>query len=122
MPGTTGGFWNRSSVCVIWGTPSSSWSTTARQSKRPTILWISAPVRAYWGAASWRPPGSGKSSLIAETLYPALAARLHGSLEKPGAFRKIDGLDYFDKVIDITQDPIGRTPRSNPATRSEERR
>jgi excinuclease ABC subunit A len=60
--------------------------------------------------------GSGKSSLIAETLYPALAARLHGTLEKPGAFRKIEGLDHFDKVIDITQDPIGRTPRSNPAT------
>ncbi len=60
--------------------------------------------------------GSGKSSLIAETLYPALAARLHGALEKPGAFRRIEGLDQFDKVIDITQDPIGRTPRSNPAT------
>jgi excinuclease ABC subunit A len=60
--------------------------------------------------------GSGKSSLIAETLYPALAARLHGSLEKPGAFRRVDGLDHFDKVINITQDPIGRTPRSNPAT------
>ncbi|MBN1438304.1 MAG: excinuclease ABC subunit UvrA [Anaerolineales bacterium] len=60
--------------------------------------------------------GSGKSSLIAETLYPALAARLHGALQKPGAFRKIVGLDQFDKVIDITQDPIGRTPRSNPAT------
>ncbi len=60
--------------------------------------------------------GSGKSSLIAETLYPALAARLHGSMEKPGAFHKIEGLDYFDKVINITQDPIGRTPRSNPAT------
>jgi excinuclease ABC subunit A len=60
--------------------------------------------------------GSGKSSLIAETLYPALAARLHGALDKPGTFRKIEGLDHFDKVIDITQDPIGRTPRSNPAT------
>lgn len=60
--------------------------------------------------------GSGKSSLIAETLYPALAARLHGALGKPGAFRRIEGLDQFDKVIDITQDPIGRTPRSNPAT------
>jgi excinuclease ABC subunit A len=60
--------------------------------------------------------GSGKSSLIAETLFPALAARLHGSLKKPGAFRAIEGLDYFDKVINITQDPIGRTPRSNPAT------
>jgi excinuclease ABC subunit A len=60
--------------------------------------------------------GSGKSSLIAETLYPALAARLHGSMQKPGAFRRIDGLQQFDKVINITQDPIGRTPRSNPAT------
>jgi excinuclease ABC subunit A len=60
--------------------------------------------------------GSGKSSLIAETLFPALAARLHGSMLKPGAFRKIDGLHQFDKVINITQDPIGRTPRSNPAT------
>jgi excinuclease ABC subunit A len=60
--------------------------------------------------------GSGKSSLIAETLYPALAARLHGALERPGAFRKIEGLQHFDKVINITQDPIGRTPRSNPAT------
>jgi excinuclease ABC subunit A len=60
--------------------------------------------------------GSGKSSLIAETLYPALAAKLYGALEKPGAFRKIEGLENFDKVINITQDPIGRTPRSNPAT------
>jgi excinuclease ABC subunit A len=60
--------------------------------------------------------GSGKSSLIAETLYPAMAAKLYGSLGKPGAFRKISGLQYYDKVINITQDPIGRTPRSNPAT------
>jgi excinuclease ABC subunit A len=60
--------------------------------------------------------GSGKSSLIAETLYPAMAAKLHGTLVKPGAFRKITGLQYYDKVINITQDPIGRTPRSNPAT------
>jgi excinuclease ABC subunit A len=60
--------------------------------------------------------GSGKSSLIAETLYPAMAAKLHGALTKPGAFRKITGLQYYDKVINITQDPIGRTPRSNPAT------
>ncbi|HLC34957.1 MAG TPA: excinuclease ABC subunit UvrA [Anaerolineales bacterium] len=60
--------------------------------------------------------GSGKSSLIAETLYPALAARLHGAIDRPGPFRRIEGLDFFDKVVNITQDPIGRTPRSNPAT------
>jgi excinuclease ABC subunit A len=60
--------------------------------------------------------GSGKSSLIAETLYPALAARLHGAMDRPGPFRRIEGLDFFDKVVNITQDPIGRTPRSNPAT------
>jgi excinuclease ABC subunit A len=45
-----------------------------------------------------------------------MAAKLHGTLVKPGAFRKITGLQYYDKVINITQDPIGRTPRSNPAT------
>jgi len=60
--------------------------------------------------------GSGKSSLIAETLYPALAARLHGSNLRPGAFRRIEGLQHFNKAVNITQDPIGRTPRSNPAT------
>jgi excinuclease ABC subunit A len=60
--------------------------------------------------------GSGKSSLIAETLFPAMKARLHGSTASPGAFRKMEGLQHFDKVVNITQDPIGRTPRSNPAT------
>jgi len=60
--------------------------------------------------------GSGKSSLIAETLYPALAARLHGAEGTPGDHDEIQGLDHLDKVINITQDPIGRTPRSNPAT------
>ncbi|MBN1264494.1 MAG: excinuclease ABC subunit UvrA [Anaerolineales bacterium] len=60
--------------------------------------------------------GSGKSSLISETLYPALAARLHNSQSRPGPFRSIHGIENLDKVISITQDPIGRTPRSNPAT------
>ena len=60
--------------------------------------------------------GSGKSSLIAETLYPALAQRLHRARLKPGPFRAIRGLEYVDKVIQIDQQPIGRTPRSNPAT------
>lgn len=60
--------------------------------------------------------GSGKSSLITETLYPALARILHRAQERPGHFERLDGLDAIDKVIHITQDPIGRTPRSNPAT------
>ncbi|MGB9755095.1 excinuclease ABC subunit UvrA [Roseiflexus castenholzii] len=60
--------------------------------------------------------GSGKSSLITETLYPALANRLHRAQLKPGPFRALRGLEHLDKVIDIDQQPIGRTPRSNPAT------
>ncbi|MEM7115615.1 MAG: excinuclease ABC subunit UvrA [Chloroflexota bacterium] len=60
--------------------------------------------------------GSGKSSLVAETLYPALAQSLHGAQKQPGPHRKLKGVDELDKVINITQDPIGRTPRSNPAT------
>jgi excinuclease ABC subunit A len=60
--------------------------------------------------------GSGKSSLITETLYPALANRLNNAQLKPGPFRALSGLDLLDKVIDIDQQPIGRTPRSNPAT------
>ncbi|MGD1993310.1 MAG: excinuclease ABC subunit UvrA, partial [Anaerolineae bacterium] len=60
--------------------------------------------------------GSGKSSLVAQTLHPALAAALHNATEKPGDHERIEGLEHVDKVISITQDPIGRTPRSNPAT------
>ncbi|WP_322488846.1 excinuclease ABC subunit UvrA [Chloroflexus sp.] len=60
--------------------------------------------------------GSGKSSLITETLYPALANRLNRAQLKPGPFRVLHGLDRLDKVINIDQQPIGRTPRSNPAT------
>ncbi len=60
--------------------------------------------------------GSGKSSLITETLYPALAQQLHRAHAKPGPFRALRGLEQIDKVIEIDQQPIGRTPRSNPAT------
>ncbi|MCK5826003.1 MAG: excinuclease ABC subunit UvrA, partial [Desulfuromusa sp.] len=60
--------------------------------------------------------GSGKSSLIIETLYKALAQKLHRAREKSGAVKEIRGLELLDKVIDIDQSPIGRTPRSNPAT------
>ena len=60
--------------------------------------------------------GSGKSTLIDETLKPALMNRFFGSKEKPGKFKKLTGMEHFDKVIEIDQSPIGRTPRSNPAT------
>ena len=60
--------------------------------------------------------GLGKSSLVAETLHPALASALNGAQTRPGAYERMEGLEQLDKVIDITQDPIGRTPRSNPAT------
>ena len=60
--------------------------------------------------------GSGKSSLITETLYPALANQLNRAQLKLGRFEALEGLEHLDKVIDIDQQPIGRTPRSNPAT------
>ncbi len=60
--------------------------------------------------------GSGKSTLIIDTLYQALARRLNGARAQAGAHERIDGLEFLDKVIDIDQSPIGRTPRSNPAT------
>ena len=60
--------------------------------------------------------GSGKSTLIDETLKRALMEHFYGAKEKPGKYRKLTGLEHFDKVIEIDQSPIGRTPRSNPAT------
>jgi excinuclease ABC subunit A len=60
--------------------------------------------------------GSGKSTLVTDTLYRALAANLHGATAPPGRFQRISGLEHIDKVIDVNQAPLGRTPRSNPAT------
>lgn len=60
--------------------------------------------------------GSGKSTLINETLYPILNAHIYRGVKKPMHYKKIEGLEHIDKVIDIDQSPIGRTPRSNPAT------
>ncbi len=60
--------------------------------------------------------GSGKSSLIAQTLYPALTRALHNAQSTPGPYDSIEGLELVNKVINITQEPIGRNPRSNPGT------
>ncbi len=60
--------------------------------------------------------GSGKSTLINETLYPILNAHFYNAVKKPMPYTSIEGLEHIDKVIDIDQSPIGRTPRSNPAT------
>ena len=60
--------------------------------------------------------GSGKSTLVNDLLHAAAAQQLHGARRRPGAMQRIEGLDAIDKVIDIDQSPIGRTPRSNPAT------
>ncbi|MDP5093074.1 MAG: excinuclease ABC subunit UvrA [Polaribacter sp.] len=60
--------------------------------------------------------GSGKSTLINETLYPILNEYIYRGVKKPMPYKKIEGLEHIDKVIDIDQSPIGRTPRSNPAT------
>ena len=60
--------------------------------------------------------GGGKSSLVIQTLYKAVTKRLHGTKVVPGAHDRIDGLEHIDKIIEIDQSPIGRTPRSNPVT------
>ncbi len=60
--------------------------------------------------------GSGKSSLVEDILFKALSRKLHRALTEPGAYSEITGIEHLDKVIEIDQSPIGRTPRSNPAT------
>ncbi|MFP6334325.1 excinuclease ABC subunit UvrA, partial [Bacillus subtilis] len=60
--------------------------------------------------------GSGKSTLVNEVLYKSLAKQINKSKVKPGEYDEINGIDQLDRIIDIDQSPIGRTPRSNPAT------
>ena len=87
--------------------------TSARQNNLKNIN-VKIPVGLFTCVTGVS--GSGKSSLINQILYPALARKLNKSSIKQGKYNSIDGFDYFDKVININQQPIGRTPRSNPAT------
>ena len=64
-------------------------------------------------------PAPGKSTLVNEIVHKALANQLHRTRTKPGEHEAVEGIEVFDKVIDIDQSPIGRTPRSNPATYTE---
>lgn len=95
--------------------PTEKWLTVrgARQNNLKNID-VQIPVGLFTAVTGVS--GSGKSSLVNEIVYPELANRLNGARQIPGNYDGIDGVEYFDKVIAIDQSPIGRTPRSNPAT------
>jgi excinuclease ABC subunit A len=96
----------------------SGWSLTVKGARHHNLrnLTVEIPLATFTCVTGVS--GSGKSSLIVDTLYRALAQRLYGGREKPGEHDEICGWQLIDKVIDIDQSPIGRTPRSNPATYS----
>ncbi len=96
-------------------TPDGRWLTVnrAKQNNLKDIT-VKFPVGLFTAVTGVS--GSGKSSLVNEIVYPALASRLNKARVRDGNADSVDGIEYFDKVIAIDQSPIGRTPRSNPAT------
>ena len=89
---------------------------TIRNARGNNLKGVTADVPLGLFTAVTGVSGGGKSTLIIDTLYKAVARRLNGALEHPAPHESIEGIDHLDKVIDIDQSPIGRTPRSNPAT------
>jgi excinuclease ABC subunit A len=94
----------------------SGWSLTVKGARHHNLrnLTVSVPLGTFTCVTGVS--GSGKSSLVVDTIYRALAHRLYQSRDKPGEHDELEGWQLIDKVIDIDQSPIGRTPRSNPAT------
>lgn len=95
--------------------PSDKW-LTVRGCRQNNLKNIDISVPAGLITAVTGVSGSGKSSFVNEIVYPLLANRLNGARQPLGKFDSVEGVEYFDKVIAIDQSPIGRTPRSNPAT------
>ena len=89
---------------------------TIRNARGNNLKGVSADVPLGLFTAVTGVSGGGKSTLIIDTLYKAVARRLNGAFEHPAPHDSIEGIELLDKVIDIDQSPIGRTPRSNPAT------
>jgi excinuclease ABC subunit A len=96
--------------------PGSGWTLKIKGARQNNLQNVTVDIPLGTMTCVTGVSGSGKSSLVIDTLYRALAHRFYGSKEKPGAHDEIKGWQLLDKVIDIDQAPIGRTPRSNPAT------